>query len=376
MGLICLIGLMGLMGCSKEGGVQEPAPTPATVELASYVAGYEEFTKGSNESNRASRRAWTPPSPFSLYADDEKSIGVFFTQNPAVADSYVAESFYKSNGKWRISREEGLTAGTSYYLYGYVPYDQSITSTVSLLSGDGFANGAVLTINNVPTVSNADFCVIIGAKNGKDDYNANADYSVTGIQKGDFQYVASTEGSNYVYLLLDHLFSALRVRMRVQGEYAALRTIKLKELKLKTFEGETPSYKKTNVTITLTANAEGNDPITSVIYTPTGESTDAGSVFTSENGHELTTGYQPFTGHFMPQGVTKLTLESTYDVYDTKGNLVRENCTATNALNLSMFSGQTQAQRGCRYTINLTVNPTYLYVLSEPDLDNPTVVVE
>ena len=26
--------------------------------------------------------------------------------------------------------------------------------------------------------------------------------------------------------------------------------------------------------------------------------------------------------------------------------------------------------------VNLTVNPTYLYVLSEPDLDNPTITVE
>jgi hypothetical protein len=131
-----------------------------------------------------------------------------------------------------------------------------------------------------------------------------------------------------------------------------------------------------NAVITLTANSEGNDPITNVQFTPYGTETEAGSVFTSETGHELNEGYQEFTGHFMPQGVTDVILESIYDVYDKKGNLVRLGCTATNKLNLSMFSQQTEALRGRRYTINLTINPTYLYVLSEPDLDDPTVEID
>jgi len=79
----------------------------------------------------------------------------------------------------------------------------------------------------------------------------------------------------------------------------------------------------------------------------------------------------------MPFGVTKIKLISTYDVYDKKGNLIRENCTATNTIDIAnLFSGQTETLRGRRYTINLTINPTYLYMLSEPDLNDPTVVVE
>ncbi len=217
---------------------------------------------------------------------------------------------------------------------------------------------------------------MVGARNGYNNgYPAAGDYSITDLQRGGFEYV-SAANNNYVFLLFDHLFSALRLQMRVQGDYNALRTIKLKELKLKTYEGETPTKKKTNVTITLTANTEGTDPITEVEFTPYGEDTDAGSVFYSEAGHELNENYQEFTGQFMPKGVNKIILESTYDVYDKKGNLVRQGCTATNTLNISMFSGQTQALRGCRYTINLTINPTYLYMLSEPDLDDPTVMVE
>ena len=75
-------------------------------------------------------------------------------------------------------------------------------------------------------------------------------------------------------------------------------------------------------------------------------------------------------------GVDKLILTSVYDVYDTKGNLVRENCKATNTLVLSdLFSEQDVSRRGCRYNVSLTIQPTYLYVMSDPDLNDPTVVV-
>jgi hypothetical protein len=67
-----------------------------------------------------------------------------------------------------------------------------------------------------------------------------------------------------------------------------------------------------------------------------------------------------------------------YDIYDTNvttghpyGNLVRENCTVTNKLRLP--SGMV---RGKKKILTLTVNPTYLYSLSEPDLDNPKITIK
>ena len=129
--------------------------------------------------------------------------------------------------------------------------------------------------------------------------------------------------------------------------------------------------------MTLNKTTDGADPVGSVVFTPDPDSGNSdGAVVEWNDGITLTNEYQPFQGHLMPFGVTKIKLISTYDVYDKKGNLVRQGCTATNTLNLSMFSGQTEAKRGCRYTIDLTINPTYLYVMSDPDLDNPTVKVE
>ena len=382
-----------LMGCSVDEEQGQTAVPTTMAGLQSYVTGYEEAER----SNRAYRvtRGWVPPidpssdedKRYEFFEDKDLPISVFFARekkegetDEQYAEGIQEEFFFKSSGKWRVSK--GDLAPESYYLYGYIPHDLSINASISKLAGEGktYADGAVLTLENIPTVTAADLSVIIGAKNGKDDYKADADYSVTGLRRGDFEYAATAAGppsdGNYAFLLFDHLYSAMRFRMTVQGDYAALRTIKVKELSLQAYKGETPTKKKMDAVITLNATATaGTDPISSIVFTPRGTEETASSFFSSAAGFELGTGWSTFQANFMSDGVTKLVLTSTYDVYDKQGNLIRENCKARNHLNITLFDRQTQTIRGVRYTINLTLNPTYLYVLSEPDLDNPMVVV-
>ena len=381
---IVLAVVMGLIAsCTDE---VEPDKNGVAVELMGYVTPFETYKP--HETYEASRaygsygavtRAWTPPEGFSLYEDSELPIGVFFTQDHDVpVDGYEKESFYKRSGKWRVSKLD-LKAET-YYLYGYVPHEEFMNASVSVLEGKTFANGAVLTLENLNAVTSSDVCVIIGAKNGQSNYVPDGDYSVTGLRRGNFEYVATASGGasdgNYVYLLFDHLYAALRFSMRVQGDYAALRTIKVKDLSLQAFEGEASTKRKMDATIVVNAT-DGKNPIGSITFTPRGTEEASGSFFSSTSGEPLSTSWSTFQAHFMPQGVTKLKLTSTYDVYDTKGNLVRAGCKATNSLDISkLFYLQTDAKRGARYTISLTIQPTYLYVLSDPDLNNPTVVVE
>jgi hypothetical protein len=71
---------------------------------------------------------------------------------------------------------------------------------------------------------------------------------------------------------------------------------------------------------------------------------------------------------FVPDLDNELMLVTTYDVYDRNGNKISER-TATNDL------PPLNVARGQRVTLSLTIEPTYLYVLSDPDLDNPTVNV-
>ena len=405
MGLMGLISLMGLMGCSSEDEDTPVGGRGVSVEVRGIVAEYNEAnetngtnrTYGANRTNETNRvystRAWTVPTGYSLY-EGEDPIAVYFTQNGKPAGVGVSpdeEFFFKSNGSWRVSWKD--LAAETYYLYGYMPHDNSVTTTISSTAtphdNSAYNDGAVLTLTNLSAITPNDYCVIIGATNGKDDYKDNADYSVTSLTRGNFAYAAqpaeavgeTPKGSNYVYLLFDHLYAALRVNIRVYGAYDALRTIKLKELKLKTSAGETPTKKKTNATITLAKTTEGSDPISSIVFTPVGDEVAEGSMFKDDNGMTLTTEFSTYISYFMSVGVTKFILESTYDVYDKnpspghpEGNLVRENCTATNTVTLSeLVSGQTVTRRGSRYTINLTIQPTYLYVMSDPDADDPNL---
>ena len=384
------------MGCSKDEATGLKSEEGTEVQLVGYVANYEE-DDGTNRANGAKRangtngtyganritRGWIPPTGFSGFEDSEQPISVFFTWGTEAGDERY---FFTSSGKWRVSGDE-VTAGT-YYLYGYVPHNWSITASVGLLTGDGktYGDGAVLTIQNVPTVSATDVCVIIGARNGYGNgYTESGDYSITGLTPGGFEYVASGKSNNYVFLLFDHLFSALRIRMRVNGDYHALRTIKLKELHLTTSEGDVVTKKKTDITVTLNKTDDGTSPIAKdgdgndlITFTQIAASGDCdGTVVKSTDGIGLGTDYYTLNSYFMPAGVNKLTLTSTYDVYDKKGNLVRQGCKAQNSIDIrELFSGQTKALRGRRYTINLTINPTYLYMMSDPDLNNPTVTVE
>ena len=379
------------MGCSSgsdsDFNEQQPQAPQGTVipEVASYVTWFEE----ANEANKArTNRTWAPPSGYEAYEDGTLPIGIAFTQDTKAP---MIGSLFYSSGKWRTSFDD-IKAET-YYLYGYIPHLPGIRYSITDYNGGStdeeknaeYSKGAIMTLENVPTVMPNDLCVVIGAKDG------TGKETVDGLRRGAFAYAAKATSSgedargNYVFLLFDHLYAALRVKMKVHADYAALRTIKLKSLQLSTKDGDETSKDHNTITIKLTANDGSASPITGAItYEPTGVTIGTGDdkgieFWKSETsaGQELTTSYQPFIGHFMPSGITTMILTSTYDVYDTKGNKIRENCSATNTLVLKdLLTEQTVTERGKRYTVNMTINPTYLYVLSEPDLDNPTVTID
>lgn len=321
-------------------------------------------------------RAWTPPTGYVAYEGGDQPIAIAFTQNTTEPKM---GHFFKSSGVWRTNISD--INAESYYLYGFIPNMAGIRYSVTDKEGNNakYNEGAIMTLENVPTVMSGDLCVIIGAKDG---INADTD---NGLKKGDFKYNAkkiTSDGGegNFVFLLFDHLYAALRINMRVYDDYAALRTIKLKSLQLSTKVGENVIKQKNDITITLNHTDGGReDAIESITYNPQGDDIDGGIEFWSSSaasGETLTTSYTPFTGYFMPQDVNTLILTSIYDVYDRYGNLIRENCKVTNSALLSnLLTGQTETERGKRYTVNMTIQPTYLYQLSEPDLDNPTVVI-
>jgi len=397
-GLVWLAGLVGLSSCSSE--QQEPEKQKVTVEANPCSTAFEEAAI-------AGTRAWLPPTGFTTIAGMEgKSIGICFTRD---GEEPKKGYFVYSSNKWLTSVEEIETK--SYYLYGYIPHQGGVSCDISSSSTPGdnssYSTGAVLTIKNLPTITSNDVCVLVGATNGfGKGYSTDpaVDYSITGLKPGDFEYEAKATSvdppstGNCVFLLFDHLYSSMCVRFKVHPDYNALRTIKLKKLSLKTRTEDEYTKKYTDITITLNKTLDGSSPIAKdglgkelITYTQSGEIENDGTLFESTNGQTLTTSYSTFQGNFMPHGITKLIITSTYDVYDKdtsqkpEGNLIRKDCVAENTLMFSKLNFedaggnlflQSEARRGMRYTINITIKPTYLYVMSDPDLVNPDFVVD
>ena len=367
--LLLLVAVAFLSACSSDS--DDRNRQKVSFKLQSYVREYQEVLPPSYARNRVI--SW--PDGFDV-SDMNRNIGVFFTQ--AAAPAPTISQFIYSGGQWYSTFE---MEPTTYYLYGYIPYDRNISSSISLLGGVGktFADGAVLTLSGMPCFTVNDVCVIVGVKKGTSSTESNGN-----IVQGKFDYTVNAE-ENHVYLLFDHLYSGLKFSIKVDGEYNKLRTIKLKEMTmtLKAKNGTDPVKEKMNVTITLAKNGLETTPIQSVTITPDGSSNDveALSVYKTEAGEEdltlLTTPVNLYA-NFVPFDVTRFKFElvSTYDVFDKDGNLVRKDCEATNTLDIGNLFAVSDLNRGTMYTVNLTVNPTYLYVLSDPDLDNPTIKIE
>lgn len=320
-----------------------------------------------NPSASAATRAVTAPSGYSQYTGSASaSIGVFMTPTEGTPTVGMKVITYENNA-WHSTVK--VTENTKYNIYGYMP----AYVTCAIEPNTTFADGAILTFTDVPSVMSEDFCVITGVFDHEGDNNKSGT-----MKAGTFAY-EGRNSDNFVSLMFDHLYGALNISLKVVDSYNSLRTIKLKELKLKTKVNGTPAKSKTTVTVTLNKTTDGTTPISDngVIFASSGDDMDDVSFFQSATGKELGTEYESFIGHFMPEGITTFVVTSVYDVYDKKNNLVRKDCTAENILEISeLYDRQTKTKRGSKYTIKLNIMPTYLYMLSEPDLDNPTVEVE
>ena len=337
-----------LVGCTADDdtAVQQED----TLQLAAYTRAYTDIT------TRADYSRYKP--------EGVTSIGIYMT--PADEGDPALEYFSYNGFKWQSNI--GVKA-RQYYIYGFMPGDVINKSNCSItpLSGD-YANGAVLTLDGLKPISKTDVCVVVGV--GGTTKPSTDNNAQNNAQLGSFLYdgTGKGKGQHYVNLLMDHIYSCLQFKMKVAEQYAQVRTIKLKRMELKSSK-----IGATKAVITLTANATEANPVTKVTWdTPTGETGMSMVLFESEKGEALSaTTELVLSGNIIPGCTDVLSLMTTYDVYDRKGHLVRKDCVATNKLPSSLLLSTLKA--GERQPVALTVAPTYLYVLSDPDLDNPTL---
>lgn len=281
-----------------------------------------------------------------------------YTQNTSTESPTWSWTSTSSAKVWEVKQ---------YYLYGAANYGASCTVTSS-----DFSSGATLTISDVEPVatSGSDPLVIVGVQGV---INTSTDWAVT---EGNFGYMGVKEnGKDNAHLLLDHLYSALSFSFSIDADYAKLRTIKLTKVSLKS-----NLTKKLNLTVSL---ASGASPMTSVTAEQSSTSATATSaeLFNSTDGVDISTLAQGSdaaatisTGCFAADFASNLSIECEYDVYD-KASTPQLLATRKAVNSLSAIMEASYMTRGQIKNINLKVVPTYLYILSDNDLDNPTIKI-
>ena len=321
--------------------------------------------------------------------------GIFFTKSDD--GSVIKNKFrYGADKKWYMV--EDVSAG-DYYLYGYMPYDAG-NVTIAPPSGHTYADGAVMTFTNLNAAMTQDLCIITAAKdatrNKAADWTAeNPKYTyqlgngLDWLPPADFKCKIKAgdgdDNKNTLFFLFDHLYAALHLGFRVDETYNQLRDIVIKRLELESYENEacTQLMPKLKTTITLMANNTYTSPIVGdvvfekdqsagymekvLIYNnPEAKWSDRLPSLDDQNNKVYVekSGYIPKSG---TENFYKLT--TTYDIYDKKGNLIRKDQSAVNVLSPKKLFNQPQLLRGYKYTLRLTIAPTFLYMMSDDDLE-------
>lgn len=182
-----------------------------------------------------------------------------------------------------------------------------------------------------------------------------------------------TENQNLrVYFPLEHNTVLVRFVLGVSNDVNTLRTLRLTSLKI---------YKSTGV------GTDGKPVYNTNNATTVIRSADLVTTGDSRNDELTVQGRKYLEFHVNPNSqelfetvdeeeVEKAFLRTVlivaeYDVYDKKGQLTRKGCTAKNTLTL----GFTSKAKGRYFDIYATVNPDFLYVLSDGDKETVDVVL-
>ena len=299
-------------------------------------------------------------------------VGVFTPNDVSAGDPPETTRSWSSNFQ--------VDQNGKYYVYGFLPKEDMNNVNIAPYNTD-YENGAVLTINGLQPLTQSDLCVIVGVKGNTDNTTPIASLDMAS-RMGQFDVVIDKD-DNYAYMLVDHIFCWLDFDIKVSNTYRQLRTIKIKSIKLTSYNSLNQPLKTVNATVTLAANNVQRNPLlvdgtvrsVYVNINETGEMQTPAMLYDYTNdsanpdGRELTTDAYSLVNYYAPAAAQIFELETHYDVYDRYGNLVRENQTAMNRFQPASMTS------GFKYTYHITVGPTYLYSLSEKDLDNPPITI-
>jgi len=289
-------------------------------------------------------------------------------------------------GRW-FSRVN-VHSGKSYYLYCYtsMPVDEGSMPRFTYASSSNvyltFSGFDIITTID-PLVSTASAGKLLCSNeflgenpsqyyptlsdNSSDPFSFG-NYNIGTVETGTFQnHPASTK----VFLALDHLFAKATLSFKVSQKYNNIRTIKLIEAYITTNEGlftGTHTYSFADREFTLDPNGDYTSRNLRIDLVGDAPTVTVDPAKVDGNGMVVLDNDTTELGWFcfLPDNdFPQLTLNVKYNVYDKDGKLIRENATATNG---NILRKVTNPQKGRNYKITVNVNPSYVYVLSDDDV--------
>lgn len=286
-----------------------------------------------------------------------------------------------ADGGWRSTLE--VEADKSYYVYSYTSLPGATDYSLNFTG----QNDVNLTFNGLSLISGTDPLVSTAAA-GKYLVKNPAQAQYPELTEGSFSIgkveTPANDKSTKVFLAMKHLFAKATLSFKVDSTYNELRTIKVKEVTVSTTAGGTlPGIHKINFRkntdiaqlVKDETTSVSNESQTSVDIlrgessTVTFDDPDAKDCVTLVPDSFIEFGWFTFLpATYLGGNNPSLSITVTYDVYDKSNPAVplREDQTATNGNILKNLTSGGAA--GNNYRINLTVNPTYLIVLSDTDV--------
>ena len=373
--LLCLMSGLLLEACSSDSASDSRPDNSSSERTVRLSAGARQYHVDDAEMASAPglTRTVTYPEPTSEWAPiaptDNMLVFVTKEKDSPTASDVLSRIFYSTTSGWQSNITITDAGPDNHYLiYGFMPID---AENVNISSATNYNAGASMSIKGLKVLTQTDPCVIVGV--GKQETSTP---DVT-LKWGTFDFTfkeGTSDVIDYMSILLDHIYSRYYFQVKIDADYAQLRTIKITKMTLEALSNDgTQTVGTVNATVNIQTNTTNTNPISSVTFT---RNTGTRSVTFFENTTtplSLTTSYQDAGFCLAPGDQRWFRLTTVYEVYNRDNKHIRTN-TATNTFNTANFKEHkiTNMNPGLDHFIQIIVNPTYLYVLSDSDLDNPT----
>ena len=381
---LCLTTVGLLTACSDDSA--DSAVSKREVHLTAGGRQYHVDDAEMTSAPGLTRTVTYPSSDWTAITPSDNMLVFIAKPNDNATSSDVSSRLFRFSATKDWQANVTITdTNPEYLIYGFMPMDaENSSDEVSIsrlpLGGSGYEPnykiGAQLTIRGLKVLTMSDPCVIVGVKKmeGKSS-NVTLEWGKFGFNFTD----GSGDITDYMSILLDHIYSRFHFQMKVDASYAALRTIRITEMTLEALDNTgSNTLRSVTATVDIRSNTTNSNPVSSISY-----SRNAGErIFTlydkkTTAGRELNaTSFTEIGYCLAPYDQQWFRLTTKYDVLNRNGSLIRSD-KAINKFNTTQLKTQhfQGTKPGVEHTIYITVTPTYLYQLSDPDLDNPTVVV-